>query len=480
MKKLLVIFAGAAMALASCQSPNGLASSNDDVYYNPAKERKPNVPPQPEQYNPPAQQNPNAGKIGATAADQNNPYYKDPSFNYDDYYDNAYAARIRRFNNPIYGTGYYDSYNTNSYFYNGNPNYYGTSIYSSYNMGYNSSPYYAGSYYPNNGWGNYYSPSTSFWSSYYNPYYSGMGMGMGYGMGYGSSMYGGYGYNPYSMYSMGYGCGGYNPYMYGMGYSPYGYSPYGYGYGYGMGMGYGSYNPMTNYGGYYNSYDYNSNSYTHFGPRGTHAGGNSTVVVDPHHREVKTPDFQGPAGTTPYTMDRFSQVNIPQEHFNKIVEARNPVMTSINSPMYQSPASSGAGGGRPIYNNGGGYSGDGRPVHYGGGNNNSNGYNGGLYNGGTAASPTYNSGGGRTTMENNGGEVKPHRWFSGTESSGSVNNNNWNSGGSNNNWNSGGSNNSWNSGGGGRGSFGGGGGSFGGGGGGGSFGGGGGGGRPRK
>ncbi|HXB41490.1 MAG TPA: hypothetical protein VNZ49_13195 [Bacteroidia bacterium] len=416
MKKLLIIFTSVTLALVSCKNQtDGLASSNnaDDVYYNPAKDRKPNVPSQPEQYVAQNQQqyDPNAGKIAATAADKNNPYYKDPNFNYDDYYDNAYAARIRRFNNPLYGTGYYDSYNTNSYFYNGNPSMYGNSIYNSYNMGYGSSMY------GNGGYG-YYSPSNSFWNSYYNPYYNGFGNSMGYGMGYGSGLsigygmgYGsgmGYGYNPYSMCNMGYGYGGYNPYMYGMGYSPYGYSPYGYG------MGYGYASPM-NYGGYYNSYDFNSNSYSHNGPRGTHSGGNSTTTSPmpaPHHMMINQPSVQGPPSSSPYNTERFNQVSIPKENYTKIVEAKNPV----NNPMY-APVNTqqNGGGGRPIYNNGGTTNG---------------GYNTGGY---TNQGGTYNyntpRGNGTTQPTNTGGETRPHKWFStggttGDNTNGGYNNNN--------------------------------------------------------
>ena len=38
-----------------------------------------------------------------------------------DYYDYAYTARIRRFDNPVIGVGYYDDYYTNMYWYTYNP-----------------------------------------------------------------------------------------------------------------------------------------------------------------------------------------------------------------------------------------------------------------------------------------------------------------------------------------------------------------------
>ncbi len=414
MKKLTIIFIGAALALVSCKDQtDGLASvPADDVYYNPAKEHKPNVPPAPEQYvdqKQNQQYDPNAGKIGATAADKNNPYYKDPNFNYDDYYDNAYAARIKRFNNPIYGTGYYDSYNTNSYFYNGNASNYGNSIYNNYGNG---------------GYG-YYSPSNSFNNAYYNPYYSGFGNSMGcgsgygsglsigYGMGYGSGMgYGGY--NPYSMCNSGYGYGGYNPYSYGMGYSPYGYgSGMGYGMGYGSGMGYG-YSNSAGYGGYYNSYDFNSNSYSHNGPRGTHSGGNSTTtspMPTPHHLMVNQPNVTGPPNSSPYNTERFNHVAIPKENYTKIVEAKNPVYNQMYAPTN---TQQNGGGGRPIYNNG-------TTAPNGG-------YNNGGYNqsNGTYSQPR---GGNGTVQPTNTNETKPHKWFNTSGTTGDNNN-----GGNNNGW----------------------------------------------
>ncbi|GIV29427.1 MAG: hypothetical protein KatS3mg028_0493 [Bacteroidia bacterium] len=85
----------------------------------------------------------------------NNPYYKEPNYNKDDYYDYEYAARIKRFYNPVSGLGYYDNWYTNYGFY-GAPNY-GSSIY----MGYGN-----------------YSPYMGYGYSWGNPYYS-YGFGLG-------------------------------------------------------------------------------------------------------------------------------------------------------------------------------------------------------------------------------------------------------------------------------------------------------------
>jgi hypothetical protein len=413
MKKVLIIFAGVLLALTSCKTQtDGLASAGvDDVYYNPKTDRKPNVAPQPEQYSAKAV-DPNAGKIAATPADENNPYYRDPEFNYDDYYDNAYAARIRRFNNPIYGTGYYDTYNTNAYFYNGNPSYYGSSIYSSYNMGYGSG----------NGWG-YYSPSASFWNSYYNPYYN----GYGYGNGWNSGWSGGYGYNPYGMCSgYGYSPYGYNSYGYGggYGYSPYGYNPYGYGMG-----GYSpyGYSPMS----YYNPYDYNSQANSNFGPRGTHAGGNSTItspIPKPQHMEVSKPLAQD-GSNTPFSSDRFNQVVLPRDHYEKVQAIKNPVKAA---PIVVLPGSDGQG--NPSHNGGsyssGGSSNDGRPIY-------SNGSGNGSYSGGSNSSQPASSG--------NGGSRPRKLVIGGADGGGNTNGNGGNAGqgGGTLQWN-GGSDNSGN------------------------------------
>ncbi len=380
MKKLMIIFIGAGMTLVSCKTHiDGLASNaSDDVYYNPAKERKANVPPPAQQYESQQSQqyNPNQGKIAATEADKNNPYYKDPNFNYDDYYDNAYAARVKRFQQPLYGTSYYDSYYTNSYFYNYNPSSYGTSIYSSYNMG---SPY-------GSGYGGYYSPATTYNNPYYNPYYNGYGSSMSYGMGYGNGM-------------------GYNPYGTGYGYNPYGMN------GYGMGNGY--YNSPMYSTGYFNSYDYNSGTY-HYGPRGTHTGGNSTTtspMPQPHRFGVANTGVEGPPSSAPFNQERFNQVSIPKENYVKIVEAKNPV---TNNPQYQSIGSGNiiqAGEGRPTNVN------EGRPVYNNGGtkggmfNSNNNSYNDteGNTQGNYSAPRTIKN---QNTVEPQA-DPKPHKWFSG-------------------------------------------------------------------
>ena len=60
--------------------------------------------------------------------------YSGSSYNPDDYYDYAYASRIRRFHNNYYtGWDYYDPYFTNMYWYDYYPSSWGLSIYMGYN-----------------------------------------------------------------------------------------------------------------------------------------------------------------------------------------------------------------------------------------------------------------------------------------------------------------------------------------------------------
>ena len=150
-----------------------------------------------------------------------NNYYGD-----DDYYDYAYASRVRRFHTDVtFGYGYYDSYFTNAYWYDYNPYSYGVSIY----LGY------------------------SWWTPHYQPYYN-----------YCYTPYSYYGYNPW-----------YSPYAYNTGY----YQGYNNGYwnGYYDGMYGGCYNPCYN-PCYFNSYD-NTSYYN--GPRREN-GSNLTANASGH------------------------------------------------------------------------------------------------------------------------------------------------------------------------------------------------------
>ena len=147
--------------------------------------------------------------------DNGNTYVTNNYYNKDDYYDYAYASRLRRFHTSVsIGFGYYDGWFTNSYWYNYNPTCYGVSIYTSYSWWTPTyyTPYYNYSYNP---CGNNYNP----WG---NPYSCGGGYNTAYVAGYNQGYYNGYNSNFYN-----------NPY-------------------------------------YFNSYDCNS---YYYGPRGNTAGG---------------------------------------------------------------------------------------------------------------------------------------------------------------------------------------------------------------
>lgn len=224
------------MILFSCKTSK-LPHYLDDVYNDPAEEKRIAMAKaealKKQQEEQKAREE--ADRLAQKAKDDANPYYKDPNYNADDYYDYAYASRMRRFQSPVNGAGYYDNYYTNSYWYDRNPNSYGSSIYSSYNWW---NPYGNTGVYMGNSWG---SPMC------YNNGFN-YGLGYNYGSYWNNPYYYNYGYQPYGM------CGNYWN-------SPWN-NPYGYGY--------GSYG---NNWGYYNSYDVNSN-YT-YAPRMGNSGSNS-------------------------------------------------------------------------------------------------------------------------------------------------------------------------------------------------------------
>ena len=112
---------------------------------------------------------------------------------YGDYYDYAYASRLRRFHSNSYMDSYYDPYYSNMYYYDYNPWSWGTSIY--FNSG-----WYSPSFGMSLGWG---------WPSYsygggYGSYMNGYNDGYNDGYWAGSGNYGGYysdgGYNGNSHY----------------------------------------------------------------------------------------------------------------------------------------------------------------------------------------------------------------------------------------------------------------------------------------
>jgi hypothetical protein len=260
-KIALKLFVAATLMVgySSCKTFKDLSKQKDgdDVYYSMkdakkerAAEKKRKEEEEKRKAEEAKQQQAKDNNAKALATSPGTNYYDQP-FDYDDYYDYEYAARLRRFSDPTPGAGYYDNYYTNSYYYNQNPYLYGTSVYNSYGFwgpsayAYNYCP--SSYFYYNSGWA---------WGTgmyYGNPYSSPYGMGY-----YDPWANQGWGYSPYYSYNPGWNnCGGY-------GYNPYGYNPYGYG-----NNGYGNNGYGNNYGSgnnnyYYNSYDENSDYY---GPR---------------------------------------------------------------------------------------------------------------------------------------------------------------------------------------------------------------------
>ncbi len=245
----------AAFAFSSCSSTQPAANASyDDVYFSSTpKQQAPVVntsqsqtQSKPSDYSSNQNSNSNPSRFdytdkqpasSTTRTDQDgntyvtNNYYYDP----DDYYDYAYSSRLRRFYRPYAGWGYYDSYYTNSYWYDYNPASWGVSIY----MGYN---WWAPSFYYGNpfswgfsisyGWPSYHCWGQPYW--YWNyPYYY---------------------HSPYYAYWSGYNQGYWNGYWNGY------------------------YSGLYNNPYYYNSYDYNSYNNYYYGPRRNRTGSGSSSV----------------------------------------------------------------------------------------------------------------------------------------------------------------------------------------------------------
>ncbi len=296
MKKLVVLLNLALLILSSCATQNKWASNynDDDVYSNPKEDRIAAQIKRQAQLAANKRYNDSISAVRSAQKEKDdaNPYYKDRTFKYDDYYDYEYATRVKRFNNGIYGLSYYDNYYTNSYWYNHNPYNYGVSVYNGYSWWGSSYNLYS------------YNPSINFYSNW------------GWGC---SPVYVYSGYNPYMAgYINGYNNGFQNAYFgnyYGYGNPYFSYGYYGYPYGY-----YGGYSNYNNGWGYYNSYDFNS-SYT-YGPRSSH-GGNS--------RRVSNPNGEGKRDS--YVEKYISNVEQQQVRTNKFSELE-PVRTSgLSEPV---------------------------------------------------------------------------------------------------------------------------------------------------
>lgn len=385
MKKVIIIAGVVSLALSSCTSTKNVTYT-DDLYANPRqerleKERLAAEKKKKEEELAKKEAEERAAELAAQKAkDDANPLYKDPVYNTDDYYDYQYASRIRRFNQPVCGVGYYDNYYTNYYWYNGNPAMYGTSIYSSYN-------YWGPNYYSGNCW-----PSSYF--------------GVSYGWGYPNYGYGNY--NPYwgwgNGYSNAYWQGYYNGYNNGYANGYWGY-PYGYNSPY--------YNGWNGWG-YYNQFDVNSgyNKPTN-APRGSHDGGNSGRTSNPglasnglvqkYVQEVQVAQ----AMTPKFTTEARAVNNNPSKSLN-----------SVNN--YGSFENGNSNDIKPLGN-----SGNSSPRHQGSLNNPSNSdvnFNG-LGNSGNTNNPKHNSGSLSNSGDvnfNNGNTNNPKNNTGGLSNAGDV------------------------------------------------------------
>lgn len=233
MKTLSISFAVMLFILAGCKSSYYSGAYSDDDVYTPASQTYQQT--NPGNYTSTQDQNYNDDYYNPNSSSSNTQQYTDTTtgntyvtnnyygnnnqFVYDDYYDYAYASRIRRFHNPSYGFGYYDSYYTNTYFYNYDPYFYGTSIYTGYNWwgpsitfsygwGFGSyyncgwgSPYWGSPWAMNcyNNWYGYPYYGNNYWWGYNNGYWNGYwnGYNNGYWNGYNNGLYNSYYYNTY-------------------------------------------------------------------------------------------------------------------------------------------------------------------------------------------------------------------------------------------------------------------------------------------
>jgi hypothetical protein len=221
----------------------------------------------------------------------NNTSYTDNQNGYNNGYDYYYTSRLRRFNRPYYGFGFFDPVYVDSYYYDPYLSsglsvlIYDNPYYSSWNRfnRFNSFNYYSG-YNNYGGFGNY-------------------GFGGGFGRGFGSGLGWGGGFNNF-------GWGGFNNYGWGSGFNNYGW-----------GGGFNNYNGFNNWGycspswgnGFaYNSFNnvYNNNYYNNNGNgNGTNGGvardnnsyygprrGGAAAGPDPALTPRPAPGFTNPGG----------------------------------------------------------------------------------------------------------------------------------------------------------------------------------------
>jgi hypothetical protein len=414
MKKLFLLAIVTGSVLSSCKLEK--VTATDDAYATPVEEKRLAKIKQAEEYK--KQMEFAAQKEAQKAAEQErinkNPYYQDPSFSGDDYYDHQYASRVRRFHNNVDGAGYYDNYYTNSYYYNQNPAMWGQSIYSTYNwMPSNAfNPNFGVGFSncwncPNNGWG-------------YNNWNNGWNNGWGYNN-WNNGWNNGWGNNNWNNgWNNGWGYNNWNN---------------------GWNNGWGNNNWNNNWGnnnwnngwGYYNSFDPNS-SYQ-YGPRGAGVGGSNSprnsfagMQVPSEFDNVRNQFFneiQKQQETTP----RFTEISKRATSSNNIGNSNSTGSArSNNATNFQTNSSSNE---NPVINN--------SPRNGGVRNTNATQDNSNQSNNGgrwtnSSSNDNNNNSSGQGNIRSNSGT--PSNTNSGNQNSGRSSNSIWNSG-SSGSWNSG-------------------------------------------
>jgi hypothetical protein len=342
--KNTVILLVSSMLIASCSSGQKLATYEDDVYANPAKQKEIMLAAEKKEAEEQAalakrrEEQRKADELAKSQykANPDSKYYDEPSYNKDDYYDNQYASRIRRFHNYTPGISYYDNYYTNSYWYDQNPYHYGVSIYNGYNFW--GPSYYNYSYVPNYNWGGWY--------------------GSGFSIGFGNSCFNNFGYNNWNYYNDPFwGNGWNNPYNNFGWNNPYNgwgwnnpYSGWGYNNAYNQGFNNGYNQGFYNGLGYNNNHYQNSHDYgnVYQGPRHTSgssvlasnqsANGSNIGSDNPRAQYIKGGKMENETSNP-----RFFN---PKTYNDEVAQSTNPRggsnSSSIGSETYSTPRNNGS------------------------------------------------------------------------------------------------------------------------------------------
>src|SRR2546421_195880 len=116
-----VYYSGKNKPVTAAVQNNGQQNGGHDQYNSNIRQDQPQNGEQQSGQNADYFSNQESGNQQNNQSAVNNNNNGNSKFNYDDYYDYEYAARMRRFYNPVSSYGYYDNYYTNSYWYSGIP-----------------------------------------------------------------------------------------------------------------------------------------------------------------------------------------------------------------------------------------------------------------------------------------------------------------------------------------------------------------------